>query len=87
MRRDWYYYVGAAGEWVEGHIWATDEEAATLKQALKDRIKELRYTKADRPYVTVELAGDYDYAFDEETRPEAVAKDICSRGGFIRDAA
>lgn len=80
MRRDFYYYIHAEGVYVEGHIWATDEEAAALKKALKDGLRERKY---HRPIVEVALGGDYDYAFDEQVRPESVAQDIFNRGGFL----
>jgi hypothetical protein len=75
-----YYYSVEAGEFVEGHVLATPEQAAQLARALTTLMAEAGYDAQ----IEVDIGGEYRYVMDSTSDPNAIAREILSHdSGFL----
>ena len=78
--RDYYYSIEAGGEFIEGHILMTTRQSRYMEKALRKRMLDLGYSKAD---FVIEPGGEYDYAYDDDDDDfEKYAAEIIKHAGY-----
>lgn len=85
-RADHYYNINIDGEWVEGHILASEDEAKQIELLMLEQLREWGYDMEEVD-CTVELGGEYDFVLSEDITPDVVAKDILYNSGFTDQGA